>query len=222
MNALLRRLRTEMNGAVVESMERQGIRYPLNYGVSVPTIRTVSGAYAGDHELALLLFEQPVRELKLAALFIDDPARVTTTQLQRWGHSFTNSEIAGQAALHLISKAPCGLEVSREWIFGPDAWLRYTGLLAASWIVRRSVQSPNAGAGETAFAPLLDIMQNSISSYPVDEVTSGAVIALSIALGQVSPVFSREISAFAIRLTGADHPILRHTGSEIAALIEES
>ena len=42
MTALLGRLRREMNGAVVEAMERAGVKGMLNYGVSIPTIRAIA------------------------------------------------------------------------------------------------------------------------------------------------------------------------------------
>ena len=42
---LLGRLKKEMNGAVAEAMQRRGLNYPLNYGVSVPTIRSIAGEY---------------------------------------------------------------------------------------------------------------------------------------------------------------------------------
>ena len=48
---LLKRLKVEMNGAVTGAMQERGIVYPLNYGVSVPTIRGIAMARA-----TLLLF----------------------------------------------------------------------------------------------------------------------------------------------------------------------
>ena len=42
---LLKRLKVEMNGAVTGAMQERGIVYPLNYGVSVPTIRGIAREY---------------------------------------------------------------------------------------------------------------------------------------------------------------------------------
>ena len=53
---LLGRLKKEMNGAVAEAMQRRGLNYPLNYGVSVPTIRSIAGEYGTSHSLAMLLY----------------------------------------------------------------------------------------------------------------------------------------------------------------------
>ena len=64
---LLKRLKVEMNGAVTGAMQERGIVYPLNYGVSVPTIRGIARKYGPSHSLALLLYRQQVRELKLCS-----------------------------------------------------------------------------------------------------------------------------------------------------------
>ena len=42
MIGLLRRLKVEMNGAVVDAMRSRGLDYPLSYGVSVPRIREIA------------------------------------------------------------------------------------------------------------------------------------------------------------------------------------
>ena len=55
---LLKRLKVEMNGAVTGAMQERGIVYPLNYGVSVPTIRGIARKYGPSHSLALLLYRQ--------------------------------------------------------------------------------------------------------------------------------------------------------------------
>ena len=59
---LLKRLKVEMNGAVTGAMQERGIVYPLNYGVSVPTIRGIAREYGRSHSHALLLYRQQVRE----------------------------------------------------------------------------------------------------------------------------------------------------------------
>ena len=103
---LLGRLKKEMNGAVAEAMQRRGLNYPLNYGVSVPTIRSIAGEYGTSHSLAMLLYRQQVRELKLAAAFVDDPQQVTPDQMRLWADGFANTELVEQVVYNLFRKAP--------------------------------------------------------------------------------------------------------------------
>ena len=68
MISLLGKMRKQMNGAVADSMFYYGNDYGLNYGVSLPTIRSIAKEEAQNHDFALYLLRQQVRELKLAAL----------------------------------------------------------------------------------------------------------------------------------------------------------
>ena len=83
MAALLGELRREMNGAVTESMQRGEGGYGLNYGVSIPTIRAIAGRVGTDHAFARFLYRQDVRELRMAAPTIADPASVTLSRCGR-------------------------------------------------------------------------------------------------------------------------------------------
>lgn len=115
--ALMRRLKIEMNGAVTDAMRGYGgVGYGLNYGVSLPTIKEVADAYHPDHELALSLWRQDVRELKLAALFVEDAEAVTSEQMERWSAAWRVAELAEQSAMQLFWRSPAALEVAIRWI----------------------------------------------------------------------------------------------------------
>ena len=137
---LLGRLKKEMNGAVAEAMQRRGLNYPLNYGVSVPTIRSIAGEYGTSHSLAMLLYRQQVRELKLAAAFVDDPQQVTPDQMRLWADGFANTELVEQVVYNLFRKAPGAERVALEWLDSPKPLLRYAGLLTAASTVRPEME----------------------------------------------------------------------------------
>lgn len=84
MATLLGRLGKEMNGAVVEAMEHAGVKGVMNYGVSIPTIRQIARTEAIDHPFARFLYQQQVRELRMAALHIADPEAMTVGELPAW------------------------------------------------------------------------------------------------------------------------------------------
>ncbi|MFQ8827274.1 MAG: DNA alkylation repair protein [Alistipes sp.] len=131
MIGLLRRLKVEMNGAVVDAMRSRGLYYPLSYGVSVPTIREIAKAYAPAHAFALFLFRQQIRELKLAAAFIDDPSEVTVAQMREWADGLTNTELVEQVVGALFRHAPDAPDMAWEWMGSPEPMKRYAGLLTA-------------------------------------------------------------------------------------------
>lgn len=121
---VFRRLKVEMNGAVSQSMREGGVNYGMNYGVSLTTIKSIAKEYFPNHALAADLWRQEVRELKLAAIFIEDPASVTAQQMQSWGNDFSTNEIAQVSAMNLWWQCQCALAVCKEWFAG-DCTLRH-------------------------------------------------------------------------------------------------
>lgn len=128
---LLRRIKPEMHGAVVEDMERRGVRYGLNYGVSVPVVRKEARAFAPDHKLAEYLYLQDVRELKLAAVYVDDPSCVTAGQMDRWADGMPADELMEHAAMNLFYASPDADTVINNWL-GSDDLRRIKGALYMS------------------------------------------------------------------------------------------
>lgn len=155
MIALMRRLRIEMNGAVTDAMREYGggqQGYGLNYGVSLPTIRDVAAEYAPDHDLAQSLWQQDVREMKLAALFVEDAAAVTAEQMERWAADWRVPELAEQCAMQLFWRSPEAWPTAVEWgvLTGEGNALRR---LAAFYMFGRL--AAGAQVADEAFAEVL-------------------------------------------------------------------
>lgn len=132
MVSLLGRLRKQMNGAVADAMYYYGARYGLNYGVSLPTVRDIASQEGKDHDLALYLYKQQVRELRLAALHIADPQCITTEQTSAWAEGIINSEVAEEMAFALLPHAIAFNDIYRMWSQSENEFLAYTALMAAS------------------------------------------------------------------------------------------
>lgn len=131
MVALLGELRRERNGAVADAMCLCGKPYGLNYGVSLPTMRRIARAETPDHDFARYLYVQDVRELRLAALYIAQPERVTADEAEFWAAGIVNSEVAEEASFALLSRVGVLPELFRSWITASPL-LQYAALLAAA------------------------------------------------------------------------------------------
>lgn len=126
---LLGECRREMNGAVVGSMRYYGSEYGLNYGVSLPTLRTLAQGEGCDHAYGRLLFQQQVRELQICSLWIADPKMIRSgEELDFWAKGIINSEIAEEAAFALLNQVDC----IDKWLFEQDILLNYCSVLALS------------------------------------------------------------------------------------------
>lgn len=128
---LLSRLKTEMNGEVVDYMQVHGLNYPLSYGVSSATVRTIAKEYAPNHNLAEFLYKQQVRELQLAAATIADPQKVNEADLDFWIQGITTMEMAENVASFLLSRTDVADIVSHRWIEHENENVRYCALITA-------------------------------------------------------------------------------------------
>ena len=80
-----------------------------------------------SHELAAALWETGWYEARMLAAFVDDPARVTAAQMDRWCRDFDNWAICDTACFHLFDRTP------HAWRQG-----RAVGATGASEFVKRA------------------------------------------------------------------------------------
>ncbi len=112
---VFKRLRVEKNGAVSDLMHERGVSGLLNYGVSLPTIKSIAKEFAPDHKLASELFRQEIREMRLAAIYIEDPKLMTPQQMQNWAERFHSREMAQVAAKELFCKVEGAEKIAQLW-----------------------------------------------------------------------------------------------------------
>ncbi len=115
-----------MNGAVVGSMRYYGAEYGLNYGVSIPTIRSLATKEGKDHLYATYLYQQQVREIRIASLHIAEANKIMESDLDFWARGIINSEIAEEAAFALFQH----VDKVEVWLNSENELLVYTALLS--------------------------------------------------------------------------------------------
>lgn len=131
MTKLMSLLRNSMNGAVVGSMEERGLSYGLSYGVAVHTIRDIARGFAPDHPLACLLYRQQVRELRIAATYIAEPALLTVPDLGFWAAGIGTAEIAEHTG-RMIGRSDIVTEAVAAWGASGHQLEVYAALTAAA------------------------------------------------------------------------------------------
>lgn len=201
---LLEAVRRERNGDAAASMRFHGAAYGLNYGVSLPTVRSIARAQKPDHEFARYLYLQHVRELRLAALHIARPERVTATEFPAWAAGIVNSEVAEEAAFALLPRIPVFWKLFHLWLAGDNRLLQYAALMAASRVPELT---------DSSIDPALHLLRRN----PEDRLTAQGVAALLIVLAQ-----KEEYRAAVIRAAGTlgDLPAEDFVHEEIAWRME--
>jgi hypothetical protein len=125
---ILALIKSRKSGEVSDSMSQQGIKYKLNWGVSLIDLREISRMYKPNHLLALKLWNKQWREAMILATLLDEPEEVSEEQMDFWTKSFENTEIAEQASANLWAKSKFAYIKALEWCRGKKHIIRYTGI----------------------------------------------------------------------------------------------
>ena len=110
--ASLRELSTQHD---LDNMPRFGITAPKAFGVSVANIRKIAKSLGRDHDLAAALWETGWYEARMLSSFVDEPARVTPSQMDRWCRDFDNWGICDTLCFHLFDRTPHAWAKVEKW-----------------------------------------------------------------------------------------------------------
>ena len=172
MVALMGAVRKEMNGVALDSLRYYGADYGLNYGAPIPALRAIARAEGADDEFARFLYRQQVRELRIIALWIAEPAKTMPADFPFWAAGIVNSEVAEQAAQALLSRISDIDTLLREWSSSDNELLAYAALLAAS-------RSTSVGA-KSAF----DAVKCAVERFSDNHLAAQGAVALLSAVAE--------------------------------------
>ena len=125
---ILALIKLRKNGEVSDLMNRKGLKYKLNLGVSLTEIRDIAVSFEPNHLLALKLWNKQWRETMILSAMLDEPAKVTEEQMDFWTKSFENPEIAEIFSTHLWVKSKFAFIKALEWCRGKKHIVRFTGI----------------------------------------------------------------------------------------------
>jgi len=84
-------------------------------GISVPALRSLAKEIGTDHRLAGELWRSGIHEARVLATMVDDPARVTEAQADRWARSLDSWDECDQLCSNLLSGTPFAFAKAVEW-----------------------------------------------------------------------------------------------------------
>ncbi len=104
-----------MNGVVSTSMREKGLKYKLNFGVSIPKLKEIANDFTPDGELAAALWQQDVREMKILATLLQPVDSFTREQAIQWVEDAPNQEIREQYVMNLLQHLPDARGLAMSW-----------------------------------------------------------------------------------------------------------
>lgn len=127
-----------------EGMARYAIIAPKVFGVSVATIRDIGKRTGRSHELAEALWQTGWYEARMLAPFVDEPARVTPAQMDRWARDFDNWAICDALCFHLFDRTPHAWRKIEQWSGRRAEFVRRAAFALLASVALHDRTTPNA------------------------------------------------------------------------------
>jgi 3-methyladenine DNA glycosylase AlkD len=139
--AHLERLGTKKNR---EGMARYGIVAKKVFGVSVAQLHQMAKRTGRDHALAAKLWATGWYEARMLAAFVDEPARVTPAQMDRWARGFDNWAICDTHCMHLFDRTPHAWKKVAAWARRDEEFVRRAGFALLASLAIHDKAAPDA------------------------------------------------------------------------------
>jgi len=122
---------------------RHGATGPM-FGVSFATLKALTKRIGVDHALALALWDTGNLDARNLAVKIVDPARMTSSDLDRWAREESARQVCGGYAAMLPAETPHGTAKAAEWLASKDVRLRVAGWTLLGQLAQRDEATPDA------------------------------------------------------------------------------
>lgn len=111
---ILNQINLHKNGPVSQSMSDAGLKYKVNFGVSIVDLRKIARPYAPNDTLAKLLWHKGWRETYILASLIAGADTIDVHTLNIWMNNIPNTEIAEQLGNNLLAYRNNGEELQNH------------------------------------------------------------------------------------------------------------
>jgi 3-methyladenine DNA glycosylase AlkD len=138
----------------VEGMAHFGIASTNALGVSVPQIRALAKRAGRDHALAAALWVSGIHEARSLAAMVDEPAKVTKRQMDRWAADFDSWDIVDGCCGELFDTTPYAYEKALQWSHDRREYVKRAG-----FVLMATLAVHDKKAGDDAFLQFLPVIE---------------------------------------------------------------
>jgi 3-methyladenine DNA glycosylase AlkD len=125
-------------------MARFGIRpRAAVLGVSMVSLRRLGKEIGTDHGLALELWRSGIHEARILATIVDDPARVTESQAERWVRSLDSWDICDQLCSNLLVRTPFAHRAALAWTRRDEEFVKRAGFALMAALAVHDTAAPD-------------------------------------------------------------------------------
>jgi len=136
-----------------DGMARYGINTQKAYGISIYTLRPMAKEIGKNHKLAQQLWVSGIHEARLLAGFIDEPEKVTETQMEKWVNDFDSWDLCDQVCSSLFDKTQNAHQKAVEWSSRKEEFVKRAG-----FALMAALSVHDKKAGDREFEKMLPII----------------------------------------------------------------
>jgi 3-methyladenine DNA glycosylase AlkD len=188
-------------------MARYGLPSDNALGVAVADIHVLAKRVGRNHELAVELWKTGIYEARMLTAFIDEPARVTSAQMDRWCRDFDNWGICDTLCFHLLDRTPHAWKKIEKWAGRREEFVK-----RAAFALLASVALHDKKAADAPFLRSLRVIEQAANDER-NFVKKGVSWALR-AIGKRSAALNAASRKLAKRLAGSPNAAARWVGKD--------
>ncbi len=156
--AVLKKLGVLGDPAVRATMVRFGVHAKHAHGISMPLLYKLAKQIGTDHGLAQQLWSSGIHEARILAGLVDDPARVSAKQMDRWAREFDSWDVVDGSCCHLFVFAAPAWKKAVEWSRRKPEYTKRAGFALMAYLAVHDKQ-----ASDARYARLLPIIRRHAS-----------------------------------------------------------
>jgi 3-methyladenine DNA glycosylase AlkD len=202
--ASLKRVATKKT---LDGMARYAIPSDHALGVSMADMKALARRLGRNHELAASLWDTGVYEARMVASMIDEPARVTSVQMDRWCRAFDNWGICDTVCFVLFDRTPHAWAKVAKWSSRNEEFIK-----RAAFALLWSLTVHDKHAGNEPFVQGLVLIER-VATVERNFVKKAVNMALR-AIGKRNPALNVAAVAVARRLAKSPDATARWVGKD--------
>lgn len=191
----------------IEGMARFGITSPKAFGVSAEPMRLLARQLGRHHDLAEALWQTGWHEARIVSSLVDEPARVTPAQMDRWVKDFDNWAVCDSVCFHLFDRTPHAWKKAEQWSRRKPEFVK-----RAAFAVMAGLAVHDKTTADPPFVRLLPIIEREATDNR--NFVKKAVNWALRQIGKRNLALNAAAITVARRLSEADDPSSRWVGKD--------
>jgi 3-methyladenine DNA glycosylase AlkD len=200
----LERLGTKAQRA---AMERYAIPSENAFGVPMNRIQALAKTLGRDHAVAEALWKDGRYEARILAAYVDEPARVTAAQMDRWRRGFDNWVVVDTVCFALFDRTPHAWGKVAKWAALRDEWGK-----RAAFALLWGLTVHDKSSGDAPFVKALALIERAAADER--HFVKKAVNMALRAVGKRSRPLNAAAVTMARRLAASENPAASRVGRD--------